>query len=238
MRSAQVRALCGKEWQVFSETPLGYVIAVAFLLASGFFFANQLFLVGQADMRGWFSVLSLLLMFFIPAISMRMLSGEQRSGTFELLASMPVRSIDIVVGKYLALWLQMTVLLLFTCLYPLSLLLLGNPDMGQILASYLAAILLASSYIAVCLYASALTRHEVVAYVLGFMMLLVMFLLTQAMRGFSVDWQNALMVLSPLAHYQSMLRGLVQWGDVVFFVAMTTFFLTLTWFELQRRRWR
>jgi len=234
----QIINLCRKEWRIVLDTPLGYVIAIAFLIVSGFFFESNLFLIGQADMRAWFSILSLLLMFFIPAMAMRMLADEKRSGTFELLATMPITTMSIVLGKYMALWTQVLVLLALTFLYPLTLSWLGNVDIGQVLASYLAAVLLASSYAAVSLYASALTRYEVVAYVLAFVMLLVLFLLSKAMPTFSPYVQNWLTLLSPLAHYQSMLRGLIRLSDVMFFLAMSGLFLTLTWFELERRRWR
>jgi len=234
----QMVSLCRKEWRVVLDTPLAYVIAIAFLSVCGFFFESNLFLMGQADMRAWFSILSLVLMFFIPAMAMRMLADERRSGTFELLATMPITTISIVLGKYMALWTQIIALLGLTLLYPLTLSWLGNLDVGQLVASYLAAILLASSYAAVCLYASALTRYEVVAYILAFVMLLLLFLLAKAMPTFSPNVQNWFMVLSPLAHYQSMLRGLVRGSDVMFFLAMSGFFISLTWFELERRRWR
>lgn len=234
----QMMSLCRKEWRIVMDTPLGYVMAIAFLMVSGFFFESNLFLIGQADMRAWFSILSLLLMFFIPAMAMRMLADEKRSGTFELLATMPVTTISIVLGKYFALWVQVLALLALTLLYPLTLSWLGDLDLGQVSASYLAAILLASSYAAVCLYASAITRYEVVAYVLGFVMILLLFLLSKAMPTFSPAVQDWLVLLSPVSHYESMLRGLIRLSDVMFFVVMTGIFLTLTWFELERRRWR
>ncbi|MDQ6953882.1 MAG: ABC transporter permease subunit [Mariprofundaceae bacterium] len=234
----QIRALCFKEWRVLLDTPLGYVIAIAFLFVNGFFFEMNLFLFGQADMRAWFYTLALVLMFFIPAMAMRMLADETRSGTFELLVTMPVSTSTIVLGKFLALWMQILCLLALTLLYPLTLSCLGNLDIGQVLASYLAVVLLASSYASVCLYASAMTRYEVVAYISGFIMLLLLFLLSKAIPSFSPVMQNWLFLLSPLSHYQSMLRGLIRLSDVMFFIAMSSVFLSLTWFELERRRWR
>ena len=234
----QIISLCRKEWRIALDTPLGYVIAIAFLMLSGFFFSNNLFLIGQADMRGWFATLALLWMFFIPAMAMRMLADEKRSGTFELLATMPVTTLGIVLGKYMALCLQALVLLALTLLYPITLSWLGNLDTGQVLASYLAASLLACAYASVCLYASALTRYEVVAYILGFVCLLLLFLLFKAMPVFAPWVQDWLVLLSPLSHYQSMLRGLIRLSDVLFFMGITALFLSLTWFELERRRWR
>jgi len=232
-----VLAIIWKEWRTAVDTPLGYVIAVAFLLASGFFFGNQLFLMGQAEMRSFFAILPVLLMFFIPAVSMRALAEEKRSGTFELLATLPVNTGQIMAGKYLAVLLQMTVLLGFTLLYPLTLTTLGNIDGGQIVASYLAAWLLVAVYVAVCIFASSLTSNAVVAYVLGFSMLLAVFLLAQASPLLSPAMQDVLEIISPLSRYQSMLRGVVYMEDVVFLLSLCGVFLLAAQFQLERRRW-
>jgi len=231
-------AICRKEWRVALDTPLGYVVAIAFFLASGFFFANNLFLIGQADMREYFSVMPLLLMFFIPAMSMRSIADEQRSGTFELMVTMPVRTTDIVVGKFLALMLQISVLMMMTLFYPFILSLLGNIDAGQVAAAYLAILLLAACYISICLYASSLTDHAIIAYVVGFGILLGLFLVMQTLPTFSPAVQNLLTYLMPLSHYQSMLRGVIALGDLCSLLAVTVLFLSLAWFQLERRRWR
>lgn len=233
-----VAALCRKEWRVAVDTPLGYVVASAFLLAAGFFFGNNLFLMGQADMRGWFAVLPLLLMFFMPAVAMRMLADEQRGGTFELLATMPVRTIEIVAGKYLAILMQTGFLLALTLLYPLTLSLLGNVDVGQIAACYLAALLLAALFGSICLFASALSRHAVVAYVIGFGILLGLYLLAQVMPMLSPFMQDLVTMFSPLDYYHAMLRGVVTLADLVFFLAFSAVFLALAWLRLESRRWR
>lgn len=240
MRGGMNRALtiCGKEWYIALDTPLGYVVATAFLLAAGFFFGNHLFLVGQADMRGYFGVMPLLLMFFIPAMTMRMLSDEQRSGTFELLATMPVESIDIVAGKFFAVMVQVSALLALTLLYPATLALIGNLDGGQVAAGYLALFLLAACYIAISLYASALTDHAVVAYVIGFGMLFGLLIMMQAMPTLSPQAQDLLAAVAPLSHYRLILRGVIGLDNIGALVSVTMLFLTLTWFQLERRQWR
>lgn len=230
--------ICWKEWRVMRDTPLGYVVATAFLLCCGFFFGKNLFLIGQAEMRGFFSVFPLLLLFFIPAMSMRMLADEQRDGTFELLATMPVRTVDIVGGKFAAVMLQMLVMLALTLVYPASLALLGDIDAGQIAASYLATLLLAAVYVAVSLYASALSTHAIVAYVLGFGMLFGIYLLGQAATTLPPAAQAWIELISPVQHYANMLRGVIGLEDVALLLAACAVFLTLSWFQLERRRWR
>ncbi|MDX8382558.1 MAG: ABC transporter permease subunit [Ghiorsea sp.] len=231
-------ALCQKEWRIGVDTPQGYVVSIAFLLASGFFFGSNLFLNGQADMRHWFSMLPLLFIFFIPAMSMRLLADELRDGTYELLATMPSRTIDIVLGKYLSLLGHITVLLALTWLYPLTLSWLGDVDAGLISSSYLAAWLLAAAFAAICLYASSITSHAMIAYIVGLILLLSLFLLSQVSSILSPSMQDMIVLLGPLDHYHHMLRGVVSLEDVMLFVMLIVGFLSLSWFELERRRWR
>jgi len=233
-----VWALAWKEWRVLLDTPLGYVVATAFLLVSGFFFGKNLFLFGQAEMRGFFEVMPLLLLFFVPAMAMRMLADELHDGSDLLLATLPTRSWEIVLGKYVALLGQVLVLLLATGLYPLSLALLGDIDPGQVLACYLAALLLAACDLAVCLYASALTRRAIVAYVIGLALLLGIYLLDAALTTLPPAWQELVALFSPIMHYRLMLRGVIGLDDIVLLVAWACVFLSLTWFQWERRAWQ
>lgn len=233
-----IQALCQKEWRISLDTPQGYVVSIAFLLASGFFFGGNLFLNGQADMRHWFAVLPLLFIFFIPAMSMRLLSDELRDGTYELLATMPTRTLDIILGKYFSLLAHLTILLLLTLLYPLTLSWLGNLDVGATLASYVAAWLMAAAFSAVCLYASALTSQAMIAYILGLMMLLFVFLISQITPVLPNAVQDVVVMLGPIHHFQNMMRGVIAADDVLLFAGMSVVFLALSWFELERRRWR
>ncbi len=233
-----VIALFQKEWRIHMDTPQGYVVSIAFLLVSGFFFSSNLFLNGQADMRHWFGVVPLLYIFFMPAMAMRLLADELHDGTYELLATMPARTIEIVLGKYVSLLGHITFLLGLTLLYPLTLSWLGNVDGGLIMAGYIAAWLLAAAFAAICLYASALTSHAMIAYVIGLMLLLLLFLLTQVSPMLPVWLQNAVTLLNPINHYHHMLRGVISLEDVMLFALVLVSFLSLSWFELERRGWR
>ena len=233
-----VVALIQKEWRINLDTPQGYVISIAFLLVSGFFFSSNLFLNGVADMRHWFGVLPMLYIFFIPAMAMRLLADELHDGTFELLATMPVRTVDIILGKYLSLLLHASLLLALTLIYPLTLSLLGDIDVGSTFAAYLAAWLLGALFAAVCLYASSLTSHATIAYIIGLMMLLVIYLATQVAPTLPVALQDLIVWLGPVNHYFYMVRGVVGFEDITLFVSLTVMFLSLSWFELERRGWR
>ncbi|MDX8409289.1 MAG: ABC transporter permease [Mariprofundales bacterium] len=234
----QVWVLCAKELKVTLDTAQGAVISVAFLLATGFFFGSNLFLIGQAEMRGFFSVMPLLLMFFIPAMAMRQLADELNHGTFELLATMPISTLQLVAGKYLAILVQLLILFSLTLLYPWSLSLLGDADGGTIAAGYLALLLLATAYSAVCLYASSLTRHAIIAYILGFSLLFALFLLDKVVATLPPVTQDWLTILLPSPPFTAMLRGVIGLEQVAYFLCFSLFFLALTCFQLERRRWR
>ncbi len=231
-------ALHGKEWRISLDTPLGYVVATAFLFASGFFFGKNLFLYGQADMRGYFGVLPLLLMFFTPAVTMRLIADERHDGTFELLATMPVSTLTIIAAKFAFAWGQVGLWLLMTSVYAGSLALLGDVDGGQIAAGYVAAFLLAAFYASVGLFASSLSSRSIVAYVIGFVLVLAFFLLGATAGTLPVGWQDVLALVSPLAHFDRMLRGVVGLDDLVIPLAWTLLFLGLSWFQLERRQWQ
>jgi len=233
-----ILTLIWKEWRCAIDTPLAYVVATAFLLAAGFFFGNSLFLIGQAEMRGYFTWLPILFMFFIPALCMRLLADEQRLGTFELLCTLPVTMGQLVLGKFLGIWLQLSLLLLMTLFYPLSLSLIGAIDVGQIAVSYVAAWLLAGAYAAICLFASSLSKNAVVAYIIGFGGLLLIFLMGQILLQFSASFQNTMQMFSPIQHYQSMLRGIVGLDNLMCMLAIIVVFISATIFQLERRRWR
>ncbi len=233
-----MQALIRKEWRMVLDTPMAYVMITVFLAVTGFFFANQLFLVGQADMRGLFQIMPVLLMFFVPAMAMRCFSDELQTGTFELLATLPVRHVQLLAAKYIALMQQLCLLLLLTLPYPIFLYLWGHPDLGQIVASYVAVMFLLALQAALCLWASVLSRHVVVAYVLGFFMLLLLYVLGMGLSLLPLAVQDVFVVMSPLFHYQSMLRGVIAVDDVLVFISLSLFALTLAWFQLERKRWR
>ncbi len=235
MRQAWVVAW--KDLRVALDTPLGYVAAVGFLAASGFFFGKNLFLLGLAEMRPWLELVPLVLLFFAPSVGMRAISDELREGTFELLATQPVSSAAIVAGKWLAAWLQLLGWLGWALFYAASLAVLGDPDLGAIAAGILGLVALSAVYAAATLFASTLTRHAVVAYVIGFGILLALWVLDAAQRAMGAGMQAWIALVDPVSHYRTMLRGLVGLDDLLWCAAWTVAFTAGAWLKLEARRW-
>ncbi len=171
------RVIIGREFASYFNSPIAYIFLIVFLLLNCGLYMLGFFLTGQADMRGLFGSLPLLLCFFIPAVSMRLWAEDHRRGTFELLMTLPMQSSEVMLGKYLsALGFYLVALV---CTLPIAVMLnvLGNPDNGAIFSGYLGALLLGALYLAVGIFTSGLMRDQISAFILGVMACLTMFFL-------------------------------------------------------------
>ena len=156
-----------KEFKSYFLSPIAYIIIAIFLGITGFLFFSPFFLIGRADLRSFFSMLPIIFSFAIPAITMRSYSEELRSGSYEILITLPVTLLDVLLGKFLAVLSLVAIMILPTLSYPMFISLLGDLDWGPIMGGYLGALLLAASYCAIGLLASSLTRNQIVAFIVG-----------------------------------------------------------------------
>ena len=230
-----------RELGAYFLSPMAYFVAAVFLLSTGLAFALGTFRPGgAASLRplfdGW---ILLILLFVIPVLTMRLLSEEVRSGTLELLMTAPVSEVDVVLGKFLGAFVFYVLLLVALLAYPLIMSFWGPIDMGLLLCHYVGLLLLGALYIAVGLFFSGCTRHQMIAVLLS---LVVLALLTFASHGLAQQvegWPRAMLQhLSIRAHFADFVRGLLSVDHVVFFVTGTLFFLFVTVKWLEMRRWR
>jgi ABC-2 type transport system permease protein len=232
-----------REFASYFNSPIAYIFIIVFLLLTGLLFMLNFFMVGQADMRGFFGSLPLLLTFFIPAISMRLWAEDRRQGTFELLMTLPMRPHEVMLGKYLAALAFFALALAGSLPIPIMLNALGNPDNGTLVSGYLGALLMGALYLSVGIFTSGLMRDQISAFILGVMACLIMWLLGQTFVAAVFDgWIDGLgrllqQYLGMTAHYEPMLRGVIALGDLVYFLALTTFFLILNALWLEGRKY-
>lgn len=228
-----VLSIFKRELSGYFGTPIAYVFLVIFLLLSGIFtfYLGQFFERGQADLVAFFSFHPWLYLFLVPALSMRLWAEERRTGTVELLLTLPVTPWQAVLGKFLASWLFIAVALLLTMPLWVTVNYLGDPDNGVIVASYVGSLLMAGAYLAVGASVSALTRNQVIAFVLSMTLcfLLVLSGFPLVLDLFS-SWAPSLIVdavasLSFLTHFSAVTRGVIDLQDLVYFLSMTGFFL-------------
>jgi ABC-2 type transport system permease protein len=231
-----------KELAGYFASPIGYVFLIIYLLVSNafFFFVQDFFRAGQASMRGYFMVLPWMFLFFVPAITMRLWAEERKSGTLELLLTLPLREREAVLGKFLASFAFLALTLLCSATIPLTLGLLGRPDWGVIAASYAGALLLGAAYLAIGLWVSSLTENQVVAFIVSVALIFV--LLSVGLVPSYLESLGPLVAvchyLSLLTHFQGILRGVVDSHDVLYYLSVAAFFLFLGVKNLESRKWK
>ncbi|MFN7470596.1 MAG: ABC transporter permease subunit [Roseiflexaceae bacterium] len=236
MRTALV--IARREILAYFISPIAYLVSAMFLLISGFLFSLILIQSQQASMDGLFLNVTVVLIFIAPLLTMRLLADEQKSGTLEILLTAPVRDWEVVVGKYLAAMALFGVMLLCTLYYPIILWRIGgNPDWGPVLTGYLGIILLSSAMFAIGTLTSSLTENQIVAAVLGFGILLLMWLIDAA-GNLATGATDLLRYLSLPAHYNDFARGAINIEDVVYYLSVTFVALFLATRSLESRRYR
>lgn len=216
-----------RELRAYFATPVAYVFIVVFLVLTGVFTfqMGSFFERGRADMVSLFSSLPVLYMVLVPAIGMRLWAEEKRSGTIEMLMTLPVSMGQAVLGKFLAAWAFTGVALLLTAPLWITVNYLGSPDNGVIVAGYLGAFLMAGAYMSLCACLSALTDNQVIAFVISVVACLVMTLSgTRVVVGYLSGVLPQALVdvvtfISFKTHFDAIVRGVVDLRDVLFFAS-------------------
>ncbi len=232
-----------REFGSYFNSPIAYIFIIAFLVLNSGLFMTGFFLTGSADLRSFFGNLPFFLIFFIPAVSMRLWAEDKRSGTFELLMTLPMPTRDVMLGKYLAAFAFYLVALLGTLPLPIMVGALGNPDMGAIVSSYIGAGLLGGLYLAVGMFTSGLMRDQISAVILGIMACFLIFILGVPGVAATIDgWlPGAGSLLQHYVglsdHFDMMQRGVLALGDLMYFVGLTGLFLTLNALWLEGRKY-
>jgi ABC-2 type transport system permease protein len=230
-----------RELASFFDSLTAYVLMVIFLLLSGFFtwiFGNNIFMIGQADLQVFFTIAFWTLFFFIPAITMKTLADENKTGTIELLMTKAITDWQIVTGKFLACLLLIAIALGCTLTYYVSVMSLGNIDHGAVFGGYIGLLLMSAAYIALGIFCSSLTNNQIVAFLLslsiGSFFHLIFDALSGNLRGVVGSVLN---YLSTSSHFESISRGVIDLRDLVFFGSITFVGLLLAQTMLSKRNW-
>lgn len=229
-------AVFSKELRAYFDTPAAYVVTVVMLLIAGYLFAQPLFLVNQASLSGFADNAQLLLVFFVPAVAMRLYAEERRSGTIEILSTLPVSDLEVLGAKYLAAMSLLTFMLAGTCFYPATLGLLGRPDWGGVAGAYAGLWLECAALAAIGLWASTLTRNQVVAFITAFLIGFALFLLGKINILLPPAFASVLGFLGFDAHLETLSRGVADTRDLVYFASLTGFFLYAAHLRIALRR--
>ena len=239
-----VATVARRELASYFASPVAYVFLVIFLLLTGFFTftAGAFFERGEASLASFFLWHPWLYLVLVPAVGMRLWSEERRAGTLELLFTLPIAPWQAILGKFLASWLFLAIALGLTFPVVLTVNVLGEPDNGQIFAGYVGSLLMAGAYLAVTCMTSAMTRNQVVSFILSVVILLFLILagftpVTDLLvRWASPAFVDTIAAFSVMTHFDGFQRGVVDSRDLLFFVSVIGFALFATGVILRNHR--
>lgn len=235
-----VAALTQRELFSSFFSPVAYVVASVFLVATGYLFLTETLIGGhEASIRPMLDGMALLLVFAVPLLTMRVLSEEFASGTIETLMTAPVTDIEVVLSKFLGVMVFYTALLLTTVVHVILLFVYGGAEMSVVLYGYVGMMLLGSLYVSVGVCASAMTKHQLVAAIIATLVLAVFTLIVDGLAAWmGGSWRTALGYVNVTRHFGDFSKGIFDTRALVFFISGTAFFLFMAVKVLESRRWR
>jgi len=246
-----------KELKTFLYSPIAYILTAFFLLVSGFFFYNILAWANDQTMRmmqsgygmerlninqmlfqPFFNNMTIILMFLLPMLTMRLFADEKKMRTEELLLTSPLRLSSIIMGKYLAALIIYAIILLLTATFAVFVFAYGNPEPAPLLTGYLGLFLLGAVFIAIGLFASALTENQVIAAVIAFSTIILIWVISWVGENGPGAWKGILTYLSFFSHFKNMVTGVIDTQDIVYYLTFVFLSLYLTRSVFEFRKWR
>jgi ABC-2 type transport system permease protein len=216
----QVTHIMGKELKDFFISPIAYIVIAVFLLVTGWLFFSTFFVFNQADMRNFFNLLPMTFAFVVPAITMRLFAEELNTGSYETLLTLPVTFRDIILGKFLAGLLFVSAVLVPTLAYPVFISLMGELDWGPVIGGYAGAVMLGASFTAIGLFASALTRNQIIAFIVGAVICFTLTMVDRMLFFFPAPILDVIDYLGASSHFQNIARGIIDSRDIVYFLSL------------------
>ncbi|AXO79534.1 gliding motility-associated ABC transporter permease subunit GldF [Olleya aquimaris] len=235
-------AILKKEINSFFASPIGYLVIAIFLLLNGLFlwlFKGEFNILdnGFADLSSFFLLSPWILIFLIPAVTMRSFSDEKKQGTLELLLTKPISTLQLVLGKYFGALVLILIALLPTLLYIYTVYKLGNPtgnlDFGSTLGSYFGLLFLVATYTAIGLFASTISDNQIVAFIIAVFLCLFFYIGFEGIAD--VTSSNIIENLGINAHYKSISRGVLDTRDIIYFLSITVLFIALTKLNIKKQ---
>jgi ABC-2 type transport system permease protein len=217
----QVLPIFKREFQSYFVSPIAYIVISIFLIVTGWFFFSTFFLFNQASVRNFFTLLPLIFAFVIPAVTMRLVSEELNVGTYEILLTLPVTFREVVLGKFLAATAFVAAMLIPTLAYPVTVAFLGDLDWGPVMGGYLGAILLGASFSAVGLFASSLTRNQIVAFIIGMAICFSLVLIDKILFFLPSVLLGVFEYLGADSHFENISKGILDSRDILYFLSLT-----------------
>lgn len=227
-----------KEFKSYFSSPIAYIFIISFLVVVNWLFFRTFFLANQASMRAFFGFLPWVFLFLAPAVTMRSWAEEKKLGTMESLLTLPVKEYEAVLGKFFAGFFLIVLSLCLTFTLPLTLVMIGHPDMGPIWGGYIGACLLGGAYISIGLFCSSLTENQIIAFIVALIICFILLIIGENFVLFNVPdaLAGVFSFLGLGAHFQSIGRGVVDSRDVIYYLSVILFFLFLNQLSVESRK--
>lgn len=217
-----------RELSAYFTSPIAYIVTGLFLIITGILFFSTFYLYNRAELRLLFTYLPLLLSFFVPALTMRVFAEEKRVGSIETLMTLPVTEVQVVTGKYLASFISTLIMIAPTLLYIIPAEVFGSPDYGPIVGGYLGAIFLCASYTAIGIFATSITKNQIIAFFTGFIICIALTMIDSFMIFLPAQIVSLFSYISANSHFNSIARGIIDTRDLIYFISLTALFFTIT----------
>jgi len=237
MKLTNIKYIFLKEVRSFFNSPVAYIVIVVYLAILGWFFVSNLFINNMSTLRTVFEMTPFLLLFFAPAMTMRLISEEKKAGTLELLFTKPIKEYEIVTGKFLAAWVLYFFTLLPTLCYYITITFIGTLDTGTVIGGYLGLMLVGAVFLAVSVFGSALTENQVVAFIVSLFIVFALFMLDKILFYLPITLATILEYISVDYHFSNIARGVIDTRDIIYYISTVSFALFMATSVLQKRRW-
>lgn len=224
-----------REFLSFVVSPIAYIVISVFLVVVGWFFFSTFFLYNQTSLRNFFSLLPITFSLMVPAITMRLFAEEMNTGSYETLMTLPITLSDAILGKFLAALALVAVMLSPTLFYPITVSMIGSLDWGPVIGGYLGALLLAAAYSAIGIFASSLTRNQIVAFIVGVAICFTLTLIDKMLFFMPALLLQVFEMLGADAHFQNIAKGVIDTRDVIYFLSVGFIGLSATRLVLEKR---
>ena len=226
-----------REFRSYFNSPAAYIVICLFLLLLGVFFWNPFFLNNRASVRSMFDLMSVLLLPTAPAMTMALLSEEKRTGTIEVLLTLPVKDTEVILGKFLGAFGLLAVLVALTLTYPISVSSLGQLDWGPVFTAYLGLLLQGATMLAIGVLASSWTDNQLVAFFVSGIICFTLWVASNLVIFLPHGAASLVERFTFNYHYKSMVRGVLDSRNVIYFLSITGLCLAMAFRSLERRRW-
>ena len=232
----QIKTIAIKEFKDYFISPIAYIVISLFLIVTGWFFFSTFFIFGRADLRDFFSLLPIIFSFIIPAITMRLFSEEKNVGSYEILITMPVSTMDIALGKFFAATLFTTAMLIPTISYPVFISFIGEIDPGPVIGGYIGAIFLAAAYCSLGVFASSLTRNQIIAFIIGCALCFVLTILDKLLFFMPAKIISVIEFIGANSHFTNISKGIIDSRDVLYFISVIFIFIFSTYLVMHEKK--